>query len=224
MFDTLKLSDLAKRQCVILRKPSSTRPSVWLVEENSIRAIVKDFSTNRFLFRNTIGRFLVWREAKAYKKMNGLRGVPVLYRVIGGLALVIEDIPGIDLEEAEHETKLPDGFFDALKKVVDSFHERGVAHCDLKRAPNILVGHDGNPYVIDWAAAIFRNECLVPPFNLIYRRFLLDDYNAITKRKMRLSPELVTPEERTLYDHRSWPERAIRGFRDRLRGFIQKVV
>ena len=224
MFETLILSDLPKRQCVLLRKPSSTRPAVWLVEENSVRAIVKDFSTNRFLFRNTFGRFLVWREVKAYKKMNGLRGVPVLYRVIGGFALVIKEVPGIDLEEAENETKLPDGFFDALKEVVNGFHERGVAHCDLKRAPNILVGHDGNPYIIDWGAAIFKNECRVPPFNFIYRRFLRDDYNAITKRKLRLSPELITPEERARYDHRSWPERTIRGFRDRLRGFLQKVA
>ena len=224
MFETFKLSDLPKRQCVILRRPTNTRPTVWLVEENSARAIVKDFSTNRFLFRNTFGRFLVWREAKAYKKMNGLRGVPLLYRVVDGLALIIEEIPGMDLEEAENGTELPGGFFDALKEVVDGFHERGVAHCDLKRAANILVGDDGNPYIIDWAAAIFRNECRIPPFNFIYRRFLLDDYNAITKRKLRLSPELITPEERATYDHRSWPERAIRGFRNRLRGFLQKVV
>ena len=224
MFETLKLSDLPKRQCVILREPTNTRPTVWLVEENSVRAIVKDFSSNRFIFRNIFGRFLVWREAKAYKKMNGLRGVPLLYRVIGGLALVIEEIPGIDLEEAENGTRLRDGFFDALKEVVDGFHERGVAHCDLKRAANILVGHDGNPYVIDWAAAIFENGYRFPPFNLIYRRFLRDDYNAITKRKLRLSPELVTPEERARYEQRSWPERAIRGFRDRIRGFLQKFA
>jgi len=224
MFETLKLSDLPQRQSVILRKPTNTRPTVWLIEENSVRAVVKDFSTNRFLFRNTFGRFLVWREAKAYKKMNGLRGVPSLYRVVGGLALVIEEIPGMDLEEAENGTKLPDGFFDALKEVVDGFHERGVAHCDLKRAANILVGQDGNPYIIDWAAAIFRNKYRIPFFNLIYRRFLQDDYNAITKRKLRLYPELVDPEERAIYDHRSWLERAVRGFRDRLRGFLQKVA
>jgi hypothetical protein len=59
---------------------------------------------------------------------------------------------------------------------------------------------------------------------LVYKRFVLDDYNAITKRKLKCAPELVAPEERQLYYHRSWAERVIRAFRDRLRDFLQKVA
>ncbi|MBU1904416.1 MAG: hypothetical protein KJ573_12600, partial [Proteobacteria bacterium] len=106
MFDTLKLSELSANNAGILRGPSSTRPTIWIVEENGIRAVVKDFSTNKFLFRNTVGRFLVWREGKAYKKLRGIRGVPVLYRVVDGLALVIEEIQGRNLENLENEIKL----------------------------------------------------------------------------------------------------------------------
>jgi serine/threonine protein kinase len=224
MFDSLKLSDIPGRQCEILREPSSTRPMICVVEENGFRAVVKDFSTGRFLFRNTVGRFLVWREAKAYRRLENIKGVPALYGVIDGLALVIQEIPSIDLESLDSETKLPDKFFDALKDLVNSCHRRGVAHCDLKRAPNTLVGHDGFPYVIDWAASISAREFRVFPLNYIYQRFLLDDYMAITKLKLRHAPEVVSLEERKRYNHRSCAEKFIRAIRDRLREILQKVA
>ena len=154
MFDSLKPSDLPKKQSYVFRKPSTTRPTIWVVEENGLRAVVKDYSTNKFVFRNTVGRFLVWREGKAYKKLKGLRGVPNIYRVIDGLALVIEQIPGRDLKKVTREMQIPETFLGALKDLVHDLHGRGIAHCDLKKATNILMGKDGLPYIIDWGASI----------------------------------------------------------------------
>ena len=224
MFDSLKLSDIPDRQCKILRLPSSTRPLICVVEENGVRAVVKDFSTGRFLFRNTVGRFLVWREAKAYKQLENIRGIPALYRIIDGLALVLQEIPSTDMESLDSREKLPDTFFDALKELVDKCHDRGFAHCDLKRAPNTLVGRDGFPYIIDWGASISEKEFRFFPLNYIYRRFLLDDYMAIIKLKLRHAPEAVSREERKHYNHRSGAEKFIRALRDRLREILQKVA
>jgi len=224
MFDSIKISALPRNHSHILRPPSSTRPTIWIMEENGVRAIVKDFSANRFFFRNIVGRFLVWRETKAYKKLRGIKGIPTLYRVIDGLALVMEEVPGRNLENLEKEIKLPENFFDALKDLVTSFHRRGLAHCDLKRAPNILLGNDGLPHIIDWSASISESEFRFPPLNFIYRRFLLDDYMAIMKLKLRHIPEAVTSEERKRYNHRSGAERLIRFIRDWLRDILQKIA
>jgi serine/threonine protein kinase len=224
MFESLKLSDLPSKQCAILRRPSNTRPAVWVIKEKGVKAVVKDFSTGRFLFRNTMGRFLVWRESKAYRKLKNVRGVPALYRVLGGLALVIEKIPGRNLEELEDKVEIPACFFDALKDCVDRFHEKGIAHCDLKRSPNTLFGQDGLPYVIDWGASISESECRLYPLNLIYERFVSDDYKAIIKLKLRHAPGSVGPEEKERYQYRSGPERLIRAMRDRLRGLLKKLA
>ena len=224
MFKDLKISDLPKNLSVVLRKPSSTRPTLWILEEGGVRAIVKDFSANRFLYRNIIGRFLVLRERKAYRKLKDLKGVPTLYRIIDGLALVIEEIPGRNLENMEQEKRLSPSFFDELKALVDRFHKRGLAHCDLKRAPNTLLGRDGLPYVVDWGSSISKKEFRFFPLNLVYRRFLLDDYNAIIKLKLRHCPEAVTPEEMARYNRRSSLERFIRIIRDRLRELMQEVA
>jgi serine/threonine protein kinase len=224
MFDGWKLADLPAASCGVLRKASNTRPTIWIVEKNGVRAVVKDFSENRFLFRNIVGRFLIWREAKAYGKLSGIKGVPEFYGVIGGLALAIEEIPGRSLENLEKEMHLPHTFFESMETLVNAFHQRGLAHCDLKRAPNTLLGSDGMPHIVDWAASISKGELRLPPFNLIFRRFMLDDEMAIVKLALRHCPDRVSAEKRARYHYRSRGEKCIRAIRNKLREVLQKTA
>ena len=224
MFKSLKLTDLHEPQYRILRSPSSTRPTLWAVEENGSRAVVKDFSRNGFLFRNVIGRFLIWRENKAYRRLRGLEGVPRFYNVIDGLAIVVEEISGGNIEGLERENPLEETFFHDLRRLVERVHDRGLAHCDLKRAPNVLIGENGKPYIVDWSASVSKSEFRFFPLNNIYKRFLTDDFNAITKIKLTHIPDSVSPEEKRRYYYRSKGEKLIRTIRDRLRELLQKVA
>lgn len=224
MLKSLKLSDLHESSYRILRGPTSTRPTLWAVEENGSKAVIKDFSSNGFLFRNIVGRFLIWREKRAYTKLRGLQGIPRYYHVIEGLAIVLEEISGSNLERLEGEKPLDEAFFEDLRRLVQSVHDRGLAHCDLKRAPNTLIGDDGKPYIIDWSASLSERECKFFPLNVIYRRFLLDDFIAIIKLKLQYMPASVSPEEKRRYYYRSKGEKLIRAVRDRLREILQKVT
>jgi len=222
--ESLKLSSLPENHCGILRHSSNTRPVIWVIEENGVRAVVKDFSTSKFFYRNIIGRFLIWREHKAYKKLQGLKGVPACYGVIDGLALALEEIPSQPLKKHNKNIKLSGTFFDDLKNIVDSFHKRGLSHCDLKNGANVLVGHDCRPYIVDWSASISKKECRFFPLNRIYLKFVLDDYFAIIKLRMRYAPETLALEEKRQYAHRSHVERGVRSIRDRLRKILMKIV
>ncbi|MBN2033067.1 MAG: hypothetical protein JW836_07310, partial [Deltaproteobacteria bacterium] len=173
---------------------------------------------------NLIGRFLVWREEKAYRRLKGLKGTPALYRVVDGLALVLEHISGESLEEAGETGRMPERFFEDLRVLVEAFHMRGICHCDLKRAANILVGADGLPTVIDWSAAILEKEFRFFPCTRIYRRFLIDDLNAVTKYQLRHCPQAVSGEARERYLNRSGLEKMIRTLRDLLRTMLQRVA
>lgn len=224
MFESLNLSDLPQTNSGVLRLPSYTRPAIWVIEEEGTRAIVKDYSRGNFLQRNIIGRFLLWRESRAYRKLRGLRGVPSLYGMIDGVALVIEEIPGKRLKKHRGDVELSGAFFDALEETVESFHRRGMAHCDLKNSSNVLVGNDGMPYIVDWNASISEREFRFFPLNLVYRRFMLDDRMAITKLKLQYLPDLLTPKERRHYEHRSLAERGVRAVRNSLRKAFQKIV
>jgi len=222
-FHRLKLSELPVSGIEVIREASSTRPSVWVLEQSGLRVVVKDFRHNRFMFRNIIGRFLTWREKKAYRRLRGLAGVPTLYQEIGGLALVFEEIQGRNLENLEKETRLPEEFFKKLRDLVTEVHERGLAHCDLKRAPNVLLGKDGGPYILDWSSAISEREFRFFPLNLIYRRFILDDYNAVTKLQLTHCPEKISPQEKERYQNRSRPENLVRSIRDKGRTLLKRI-
>ena len=224
MLESLKLSGLTENHCEILRHSSNTRPVIWVVEEKGVRAVVKDFSNSKFFYRNIIGRFLIWRERRAYETLKGLKGIPTYYGVIDGLALALEEIPSRPLKKHNKNIKLSDSFFDDLKNIIDSFHKRGLAHCDLKNGANVLVGHDGRPYIVDWSASISEKECRFFPMNRIYLRFVLDDYFAIIKLKMRYAPETLTITEEREYAQRSHMERGVRVVRDRLRKTLKKIV
>jgi tRNA A-37 threonylcarbamoyl transferase component Bud32 len=224
MFDSLNLKDLVTLRKAVLRPPSPTRPRLWLIEQDGVRAVVKDFSSTGFWFRNLAGRFLVWRESRALKKLENLAGVPRLYRVMDGLALVLEEIPGTSLTDLKGKRVLPEDFFAACQRLVSHFHARGIAHCDLKRAPNIILGSDGRPHIVDWAAAIKESEFSFFPLNRIYRRFLLDDELAIIKLKLKHCPHAVTEEEKKCFEFRSGTEKSIRAIRDRLRRLLKRVA
>jgi tRNA A-37 threonylcarbamoyl transferase component Bud32 len=171
-----------------------------------------------------MGRFLIWREKKAYRRLRGVKGIPRFYRVIGGLAIVLEEISGRTVEDLELEKPLGEDFFKKLRGLVESFHRRGLAHCDLKRAPNILIGDDNDPYIVDWSASVSEREFRLFPLSVIYGRFLEDDFNAITKIKLKHIPDKVGPGERKNYYHRSKGEKLVRTMRDRLRELLQKVA
>jgi serine/threonine protein kinase len=224
MLESLKLSSIAETHCEILRHSSNTRPVIWVVEEKGVRAVVKDFSNSKFFYRNIVGRFLIWRERRAYEALKDLKGIPACYGVIDGLALALEEIPSRPLKKHNKDMKLPETFFDDLKNIVDSFHKRGLAHCDLKNGANVLVGHDGRPYILDWSASISEKECRFFPMNLIYLRFVLDDYFAIIKLKIRYAPETLTLKEKRQYAQQSRMERGIRFIRDSLRKIFIKIV
>ena len=98
MFQLLTIKNLPEKQIGILRQPTNTRPIIRLVEDNGTQGVVKDFSVNGFIYRNLIGRFLLWRESYIYQRLKGIKGVPAFYRKISGLALVISKVPGKDLE------------------------------------------------------------------------------------------------------------------------------
>lgn len=208
----------------ILRYPSSTRPLIWVVEVKGKRAVVKDYRVNGFLYRNTVGRFIIWREKKAYIRLKGVEGVPFCYGSCDGLTLLTEEVEGRAIEDVEKEMRLDDDFFIKLERLLKRIHKRGVAHCDLKRAGNIMVSNDGSPCIIDWSSAIFESEFRFFPLNLIYRRFLIDDFNGVIKYRLRHIPDSLTEEQIRRYKQRSPLEILIRKIRDYLREMLKKLA
>ena len=61
--------------------------------------------------------------------------------------IVREYIEGHPLARQE---RVPDAFHSRLRFQIDQLHARGMAYVDLEKCENVLVGDDGQPYLIDF--------------------------------------------------------------------------
>jgi len=177
------------------RTASGTRPDLRVVELDGRRLIVKDFRRSDRLFRVLVGPILIRRELGALRKLAGVKGVP---QIVGGIdrhALAMEHIPGRSLDAVERGT-LNGGFYERLREVIDAIHSRGVAHCDLRSRGNVMLGEDGQPYIVDFAACVFRGRGINPLIRWVFNQFVLADRNAVLLVKQRVSPELLTEEDK----------------------------
>jgi len=119
-------------------------------------------------------------------------------------------IPGRPM--AKDDT-LNDTFFPLLQDILKQLHRRDIAYVDLNKAENIIVGDDGNPYLVD-----FQISFTLPrwwPGNSLPMRVLLhilqrsDEYH-LMKHFVRIRPDLLPPEQRDIKQLRPW---WIRGWR-----------
>jgi serine/threonine protein kinase len=143
-------------------------------------------------------------------------GVPRTYGLIDGEYLALEYVPGYSLRS--HESKLSDraAFFAALLATLRAMHAAGVAHADLKRKANIIVGPGERPWLIDFGIAVRRGESRLA--RIWFEHAAQGDYNAWIKLKYgrRIEPAeaaaVLSPEDAALY-RPLWSERVARAIR-----------
>lgn len=205
------------------RTAGGTRPDVRVVDTDDRRIIVKDFRHSDLLFRLIVGPILIRREYGALRKLMGVTGIPGLVGRIDRYALAIEHVPGVSLDRTP-QPKLPDDFYADLRRVIDDMHARGVAHCDLRSRGNVMLSEDGRPYVIDFAACVFRGRGLNPFFKWLFGQFVLADRNAVLRIKQRLSPQLVSDDEKTELATPLPFERPARVFGETVRKITRKLL
>lgn len=147
-----------------------------------------------------LGRALAAREAWFYSRLDDLPGVPRFLGRVGDTGLLHAFVPGHPLGRDEG---VRDSFFVRLAVLLRALHARGMAYVDLNKRQNILVGDDGNPYLID-----FQVSLSVPPVGWgriwplawLLRRFQQADVYHCLKHKRRLRPDQLTEDERRIVE------------------------
>ena len=145
--------------------------------------IEKDFSACPRLVRNTLGRFLVWRERWILRRLEKTGLVPGGVRKIHSFALREDFCPGFALRDSDTgvyasnvfdpskavgvpaamlREPVPRAFFEALETGVKACHAAGFVHLDLHNSRNVLVGPGWKPVLLDWQSAL--PTCWMPGF------------------------------------------------------------
>jgi serine/threonine protein kinase len=121
------------------------------------------------------------REFAAYRRMEGLRGVPECFGLLDGRYLVIEFIRGTPYRHASWTDRAD--WFRSFLEILRSIHQRGVSHGDLKSKSNILVTQDEKPCVIDFGTAFLHKPGFHPLNNWFFEYSKRLDINAWVKHK-----------------------------------------
>jgi len=161
-------------------------------------------------------RHLLRREHAVYEQLAGVPGVPRPYGLIDGEHLALEYIAGPSLRAREHDLADRAAFFASLLETLRAMHVAGVAHADLKRKANIIVGPGERPWLIDFGIAARRGRSALG--RSWFEHQVQADYNAWIKLKYgrRIEPaeaaDVLSPEDAALY-RPLWTERVARAMR-----------
>lgn len=221
-FSELTRETLARQVRQQLRAGGGSRPALLLVEDQGRRAVVKDYQASGWLLRGLVGPWLLDREERIYRVLEGAPGVPRLIGRLDRRALVVEHIEGRSCADYA-DGELPAWFFDRLREVVEAMHARGVVHCDIKNRANILVTAEGRPYLLDFASAFTRGSGHNPIRRLAFEQFRLDDLRGVMKARL-LVGRLWNHADADFAFHRGAAERAVRAVRDLARVALKLVV
>lgn len=85
---------LAARTVRVLEAGSGRDPVVTLVRDGAREIVVKYYAPRGFLVRELVGRFMIWREVRAYRALAGHPAVPRFFGRIDAYALAVEYRPG----------------------------------------------------------------------------------------------------------------------------------
>lgn len=138
-------------------------------------------------------RWLLGREHRVYRRLDGITGIPRCYGFVGDSYLVLERIDGETLRHADIVDR--DRFFRRFFDIIEAMHDRGVAHGDLMRKDNILVGRDDQPVLIDFGVSEIYKPGFHPLNHAIHRFLWQHDFNAWLKHKYRRKWSQMTPED-----------------------------
>lgn len=201
----------------------NAQADIWLTKIDKQLVAVKDYHSRGLLFKLLFGRWLIRHEFEIYKKLQGIRGIPKVYKLLDKDAFILEYIEGKDCSNFE-KGNLPKEFFNKLKALIDEIHTYGVVHCDLKKRRNIIITNEYQPYLVDFAAGFTKGRRFNFIRNWFYKQFYQDDLNAIAKLKKKLSPHLLTQEEEKNLYKRVFLENEVRFIRNHIRRWIKRLA
>jgi serine/threonine protein kinase len=159
--------------------------------------VVKSPHPNRFLA--WFGSHAIRREATAYERLHGIEGIPQCFGMADSKHLVLAHVQGSTLRVAAPDLVDRGLFFDRLLSSIQAMHAAGVAHGDLKRKENTLVGPGQTPYIIDFGVACLRADNDGGYQRKKFELMRQMDLNAYIKLKYGRLTDEMSPEDSALY-------------------------
>lgn len=148
------------RRVTIFKHDAFAATALYAAADHPAQRVLGKFARRQSAFGVPMGWLGWWfhrREQRVYERMADH---PLVPDTLGDVTVNGKTWPaaaarvfveGHPLEEGERPH---DGFFPTLEKLIEAFHARRVAVVDLHKRDNILVGDDGEPYLMDFQISL----------------------------------------------------------------------
>lgn len=164
---------------------NATKADVLFYELDDQRVAVKTYAPRGAVVRNSLGRWMIRREAAAYKAAEGVTAVPQFLGRLGPFALATRWVDAVPLRE-RLGTEVDAELFDRLGSVLDELHARGVALADLHHR-DVLLGSDNRVYIVDLATAWVLGRRPGPIRRRLFDRFCESDRVNLARMQARFT-------------------------------------
>jgi hypothetical protein len=187
--------DLTAAPRELLRDGRFANARVERVHIGGVDWIFKDFSSRAFIVRHTVGRFLLARELRALRRLDGIPGIPDRAFRVDAFAIAARFVPGRTLARVDG-AHITTPYLVALEALLRQVHARGLVHLDTRGGGNLLMTPAGAPGIIDFQAALSTRWM---PGAL--RRWFNDmDMSGVYKKWAQWQPETMGEVRRAEYE------------------------
>lgn len=190
---TVKRADLRGGGVETIHAGRSIKADLLRLDLGDGPIVVKDFGEKSWWVR-ILGRLQIWTEQRAYRRLDGVEGIPRFLGRVDAHALAIEHIDGTPLGTLPGRARDGAARFARLDKIVAAIHARGVVHWDLRARRNVLIRPDGEIFIVDFAGAMSLRPGGLP-HRVLFRWFRSADHSALLKWKEILDAGPWTAEE-----------------------------
>jgi tRNA A-37 threonylcarbamoyl transferase component Bud32 len=198
---------------------NGSKADVLFYELDGERVAVKTYEPRSAVVRNSLGRWLIRREAAAYEAAGAIDALPAFLGRFGPYALATRWVEAEPLRERK-DARLDDALFDRLGAVLDELHGRGVALADLHHR-DVLLGVDDALYIVDLATAWVLGRRPGPVRKYFFERFCESDRVNLARMRARFTGGDVDAAVASVSPAAAaWHRRGrrMKSFLDRLRG------
>jgi len=181
-----------------IKKGAWNKADVFLLTVEEGTVAVKDYAAKILPVRLS-GAMQLSREERAYRRLEGVPGIPRFHRRLDRYAIIMEYVGGTRLPKYHRRRGGVPEVAERLSALLERVHARGVIHGDLRSRDNFLVTDAGELYLIDFSSAqVFDSGKWTG--RVLFPRLRRAERRALLKWKVLLVPEQVSPEE--LASHR----------------------
>jgi len=188
-------AQLGSAERALLRNGRFANARVERLSIGGAQWIFKDFSSRHFLVRNIVGRFLLGRELRALRRLQGIDGIPSDAFRVDAFAMAARFVPGRSLASIK-QPQVSTEYLLALEALLQQVHARGLVHLDTRGGGNLLLRPDGAPGIIDFQAALSTRW--MP--RALRQWFEAMDLSGVYKKWQRWQPDTLGEQRRTSFE------------------------